>query len=124
MSENFKVLYVDDEIDLLEIAESLFLEEGLPVQTSNSAITALELFTKDHFPIIISDARMPDMSGLELLLRLRRDHQFSGHFILVTGDDDLFDKSSTLDCDLILQKPICYDELVSQVRKMLLNPKK
>ncbi len=83
------VLYIDDESDLLDLAESFLTEEGLAVSTTASASNAIELFKKNNYKIIISDARMPEMTGHDLLTKLKSEFNFNGHFILVTGDDGL-----------------------------------
>lgn len=124
MTESAKILYIDDEADLLDLAESFFNEESLSLTTSNSALEAIHLFKSDPFQIVISDACMPEMSGHELLLRLKNDHAFNGYFILVTGDDGLIEKDHLSDYDLVLQKPLSFVGLVDKIKVMILNPKK
>ena len=72
-----RVLYVDDEPDLLKIGK-LYLEESgdFVITTIDSARTALTLVKKDQFDAIISDYLMPNMDGIELLKHIRS-----------TGDD-------------------------------------
>jgi len=79
------VLYVDDEPALLDIGK-LYLEEigNFLVETSTSAVTALEMIRSNNFDVIISDYQMPSMDGIEFLKSLRA----SGDpipFILFTG---------------------------------------
>lgn len=124
MSAVPQVLYIDDERDLLDLAESFCAEEGVPVAVTDSAQAAIELFKQFKYPIIISDARMPEMSGHDLLNRLKIDFGFNGYFILVTGDDGLLDKNHLKDYDLVIQKPLSFVKLVDDLRVMLSNPKK
>ncbi len=123
MTELPQVLYIDDEKDLLDIASSFCEEEGLKVATTHSAAQAIELFQANQYKIIISDARMPEMSGHELLVKLRNQFQFKGHFILVTGDDGLLDQSHLKDYDLVLQKPLSFVKLVDILKNFLSAPK-
>ena len=67
-----KVLYVDDEPDIREIAElALGLDPGLDVRTAASGEQALEMARNWEPAIILLDVMMPGMDGPETLARLR-----------------------------------------------------
>jgi len=66
-----KILWVDDEIDLLR-AYVLFLEEkGYDVVTASNGKDAVELCQKETFDIIFLDENMPGLSGLETLALIK-----------------------------------------------------
>ncbi len=67
MSLKATVLLVDDEPNIIEVLEIVLHDEGLEVLKASSAKEALELLQQNEVDIIISDIRMPDMSGVELL---------------------------------------------------------
>jgi two-component system response regulator PilR (NtrC family) len=67
MNSKASILLVDDEPDIIEILEIVLRDEGMEVCRAASARAALELLRQNHFDIVISDIRMPDMSGVELL---------------------------------------------------------
>lgn len=70
-----KILWVDDEIDLLR-AYVLFLEEkGYEVITATNGKDALELCQKETFDIIFLDENMPGLSGLETLALIKEIDQ-------------------------------------------------
>ena len=71
-SPSLRVLYVDDETALLDIAK-IFLErtEGFSVDISESATAALELLKTVQYDAIISDYQMPEMDGIEFLIQVR-----------------------------------------------------
>lgn len=81
----FRVLYVDDDPDLLEIGK-LFLERTGPfsVETCDSAERALDLLAAEPFEAVVSDYQMPRMDGIQLLL-LVRERYGPLPFILFTG---------------------------------------
>jgi PAS domain S-box-containing protein len=81
----YRILYVDDEPDLLEIGK-LFLEQSgqFIVDTITSAPAALALMNTKKYDAIISDYQMPDMDGIGFLKTIRSSG-VSIPFILFTG---------------------------------------
>jgi PAS domain S-box-containing protein len=81
----YTVLYVDDEVDLLDIARLYLEETGLfIVSTVNSARKAQELMAAMRYDAVISDYQMPVMNGISLLKFTRKTYG-NIPFILFTG---------------------------------------
>ena len=75
MPENKIVSIVDDEIDSTDVYNNATCNiEGITVVTFNDPIIALEHFTvnKENYALVISDLRMPNLNGLELLKKVRK----------------------------------------------------
>ncbi|MBI5584831.1 MAG: sigma-54-dependent Fis family transcriptional regulator [Deltaproteobacteria bacterium] len=66
------ILVVDDEKNYLLVLKELLAEEGYEVSTAQSATAALEILAETDPDLIITDMKMPGMSGLELLERLKQ----------------------------------------------------
>ena len=81
----YRVLYVDDEPDLLEV-DKLFLEQSgqLCVDIITSAPAALSRIQKENFDAIVSDYQMPEMDGIAFLKIIRASYP-DLPFILFTG---------------------------------------
>ncbi|MCY1721717.1 bifunctional response regulator/alkaline phosphatase family protein [Prolixibacteraceae bacterium Z1-6] len=66
-----RILWTDDEIDLLR-AHIIFLQEkGYEVETANNGLDAVEKVSKSYFDIIFLDENMPGMTGLETLTQIK-----------------------------------------------------
>ncbi len=86
-SKLLEVLFVDDETGILEQAKD-FLEkedERLKIKTTTSPKEALELLEENTIDAIVSDYKMPDMTGLELLRDIREGKEIDIPFIIFTG---------------------------------------
>lgn len=70
----YKILWADDEIDLLK-PHILFLKgKGYDVTTVSNGVDALEALDKEPFSLVLLDENMPGLSGLETLTRINRSH--------------------------------------------------
>jgi response regulator RpfG family c-di-GMP phosphodiesterase len=85
---NSKILCVDDEPNILAAFERQ-LRKQFTVQTACGGTEALNLLAKEGpFAVILSDMRMPEMTGVELLIRVRRIAPDTVR-IMLTGNADL-----------------------------------
>jgi DNA-binding NtrC family response regulator len=71
MSKPIQVLIVDDDQSILEVLEARLTAAGFTVQKAANGPEALELLQKNQTDILVSDIKMPEMSGLELLEKTR-----------------------------------------------------
>ncbi len=73
MSEknSLPILVVDDEESLREVLHEVLTDDGYPVTTAASAEEALTFFTQSHYVLVITDIRMPGMSGIDLLNKIK-----------------------------------------------------
>ena len=69
-----KILWVDDEVDLLK-PHILFLKtKGYEVATANNGPDALDMLESEPFSLILLDENMPGLTGLETLSRINQSH--------------------------------------------------
>jgi DNA-binding NtrC family response regulator len=88
MSTNLpSILVVDDEVRGAELVQRT-LRSHANVETATSGDEAWEIFERGHFDLVISDQRMPGLSGVELLGKIADRDDAVGR-ILVTGYSDL-----------------------------------
>jgi nitrogen-specific signal transduction histidine kinase/ActR/RegA family two-component response regulator len=117
-----RILFIDDELDLVEIAAQILKPLGYEVTTCTSSVEALELFRAkpEYFDLVITDLTMPNMTGEVLsrqMLQIRPDIPI----ILSTGFSRELTKEKALRMGIrdFLLKPIDYSELALVIRKIL-----
>ena len=69
--QNFRVLVIEDDPQLLGIIESLLADEGYLVEAAESGERAIEVCRDQRFDLIVADIRMPGIDGLDTLEHLR-----------------------------------------------------
>jgi PAS domain S-box-containing protein len=80
-----KVILIDDEPDLLEISKQfLELNRNVSVDTTSSAVLAIDLIALQEYDVIVSDYQMPGKDGIQLLKEIREMGNLTP-FILFTG---------------------------------------
>ena len=72
-NSDYTILMVDDEVNVIRSLKRLFRKERYKIITAGSANEGLEIVQSNSIDVIISDQRMPGMSGLEFLSRVRKD---------------------------------------------------
>lgn len=85
--EKFKLLFVDDEADILDSLKRAFRRD-YEIFTANSGAEGIELLKTEKFDLIISDQRMPDVTG-DAVLKFAMQAQPSAIRILLTGYSDM-----------------------------------
>ena len=88
MDTSVRVLLVDDEPGIRHVLGALIRDFGYDVHTAESAREALEAFTANPFPIVVTDIRMPGMDGVAACKILRSELPEVRLLILTTFDDD------------------------------------
>ncbi len=114
------LLVVDDELSMREFLKILLEKEGYEVTTASEASSALELFQKEEFDLIISDIKMPGIGGLSLLEKVK-EIDSSVPVIMITAyaspENAVFAmKSGAFD---YITKPFKVDEIIKIIKSAL-----
>jgi len=116
---------VDDEDDIVNLfRDALGTINGITVFTFTDPVMALEHFkiNKENYVLVLSDLRMPGLTGMELIKSLKNMNRFVRTILMTafTINDDLFQEYAKKDLlDGFLQKPIHLDELCAEVNNQL-----
>ncbi|MGR3176934.1 MAG: response regulator [Candidatus Anammoxibacter sp.] len=114
------IMCVDDEQDVLDSLFDTFMDK-YNVKTVNDSTKALELFKKEDFALVITDQRMPEMEGTELLAEIHKIKPICKK-ILLTGYADInaaIDAINLGSVDKYLSKPWDAAKLISDVEELL-----
>ena len=117
-----RILFVDDEEFLVDVADQTLKRLGYQVETCTSGPQALEVFAQDPrvFDLLITDFNMPKMNGAQLALEMHKIRP-DLRVILCTGFSERINMSNIgdLDIDAFLMKPAYESELSGTIRKVL-----
>jgi DNA-binding NtrC family response regulator len=118
MSYKPSVLVVDDESGILDTLRILLRNEGFEVATAQGGKAGLEQIRSGTHDIILSDVRMPQVSGLDILTAAREQDPMTP-VILMTAQASLQSAISAVNSGAFyyIQKPFSNDELVAILRR-------
>jgi putative nucleotidyltransferase with HDIG domain len=74
MQDQRTVLFVDDEVNILKAVQRLLRPEEMTVLCASTGEEALEILSKTKTQVVVTDQRMPEMSGVDLLSSVRQRH--------------------------------------------------
>ena len=115
-----KILVVDDERSILVLLKEALGQWGYQVTTTASAAEALGILKSELFDALITDIRMPDMSGLELLREVKKQDE-SIEVVMMTGYPTIASAVQALKEGAYdyLSKPLILDELRHLMSRMM-----
>lgn len=122
--DNKKIIVVDDEPDILTVLEVYLKKWGFQVDTFASPIQVLEHFKKNAslYSVVLTDIRMPGMSGLELAARMLEIKPVI-RIILMTAFDiqpaELAKGLPKLTHQDLIEKPFNLTRICAEIRKRM-----
>jgi two-component system, NtrC family, response regulator PilR len=115
-----RVLVVDDERSMRELLSIVLRREGYEVTLAENGGAAIHQLESGRFDLLISDVKMPDMSGVEVLRAAKRiDQDILGIMITAFASADTAIEAMRLGAHDYLSKPFDVDELKIKVRHAL-----
>lgn len=121
-----RILVVDDETDLLIIAQTALQTEGYVVETASNGAAGLAAARRQRPDLILLDVMMPDLSGFDVLRELKADEGLATvPIIMLTGISEKSKIQEALDSgiDYYIVKPFDFDDLLRKVGQALEEPK-
>ena len=116
-----KIMVVDDEILGVEAVARGLRTKGHKVMTVGSASDALAAILSDgnKIDLVLTDYRMPEMNGLDLLKRIRQEKKRLPVIIMTAlAEQKIIAEAVSAGCDGFLAKPFNLDELSLEIEKI------
>ena len=115
-----RILVVDDDVDLRKLNTQVLVLSGYQVNAAEDGEAAWEYLKANSCDLLITDNRMPRLSGLELVKKLRSAHM-TLPVIMATGHlpTNEFMRKPWLKPEAMLQRPFTNDDLLEAVKKVL-----
>ena len=116
-----RILVVEDEFQIARFVELELTHEGYDVEKADNGRQGLEMAESGSFDLMILDIMLPELNGLEVLRRLRKNSDLP--VIMLTARDSVPDKVSGLDMGAndYMTKPFAIEELLARVRSVMRN---
>ena len=122
VNEEYTILIVDDEEGLREGLSRLLEDEGYAVLCAENGEKALEIVRGTHIDLILTDMRMPGISGIDLLKKVRKIRENIGVIILTGyGEIESYIEAMNFGAMEYVSKPFKVNELKFIVNKILNN---
>jgi len=117
--ENFKILWIDDEVDLLK-PHILFLEErGFFVSSETNGSDAINSLKKNNFDIIFLDENMPGLSGIETLSEIKKITKTPVVMITKSEEESIMEDAIGSKIADYLIKPVNPHQILSSIKRNL-----
>ncbi len=118
MNSACRVLVADDEPDTLHGLERMLGRRGYQVQGAGGGLEAAEKLRTGSFDVVVSDLRMPDLDGMDLL-RLTRKKGKETPFIMITGYGTASSAEEAMKLGSLdyINKPFAVGDLVAAIEK-------
>lgn len=118
--KNYKILFVDDDRDILAMVDQFLTRCGFHVTTQPSGLKAIEMVRKEHYPIVFSDLIMPEISGMDLLQQIKKISPET-EVIIVSGFGTIESaiQAMKLGSYDFLQKPINFDRFKILIERII-----
>ena len=115
-----RILIVEDEPQIARVLQLELEFEGYETKVTHTGTDGLIAYREGVWDLILLDIMLPEMSGLDVLKRIRKDERMTP-VILLTAKSDVKDKVEGLDLGAndYITKPFEFDELLARIRVAL-----
>ncbi len=114
-----RVLVVDDDDELRGAIREVFLMRGFAVNTARDGAAAVKMARREHYDVVVSDLRLPEMDGFEVTLKIKslRD---APRVVLITAypEWNTLDEARKAGAERVIGKPVSLGRLVSVVEEL------
>lgn len=114
-----KVLVVDDELKIVEVVKSFLESKGFTVFFAENGKEALDLFDRENIAIIILDLMLPDMTGEEICMIIRKKSRVPIIMLTAKVEESDMLKGLNIGADDYITKPFSLKALHARIEAVL-----
>ncbi len=113
-----RILIVEDDEEMGSLLQDFLKGEGYESDFAQNGLTALSKVAHECFDLVITDIRMPGLSGLDIIPRIK-ELQPETYIIAMTsfGSEEIYKRSIEKGAATYLEKPLHFDKLRTLIRK-------
>ena len=122
MMENDKkrILIIEDDEEMRSLLEDFFEEDGFEIDSVSNGSEAFRKIARESFNLIITDIRMPGLTGLDILPGIRKlQPEVSIIVITAFGSEEVHRKALDRGATAYLEKPILFNKLRTLIHEMI-----
>ena len=119
LNNDFKILVVDDEKNILDVVKAYLEKEGYQIVTAMDGETALSILSKETIHLVVLDLLLPKLSGEEVCRKIRTTSSVPIIMLTAKADEDEKIEGISIGADDYLTKPFSARELVVRVGALI-----
>jgi DNA-binding response OmpR family regulator len=109
---NARVLIIEDDEETRSLLKDFFAEEGFEAYSASNGYEAFGILTKRIFDLVITDIRMPGLTGLDILPRIKKIQPEVAIIVITAfGTEEVRRKALERGANAYLEKPLHFQEL-------------
>ena len=119
---SYSILIVEDDLTFSTMLKTWLGKKGFNIDTASSCAKARKILSADKFDLVLSDLRLPDQDGIQLLSWLRKNDIYTP-FIIMTSYAEIHSAVEAMKqgASDYVAKPIQPDELLKKIKEAI-NP--
>jgi DNA-binding NtrC family response regulator len=117
------ILLVDDAADLRALLEKAILRSGMDVVTASDGSEAIKKLSQQSFNLLITDLLMPNVEGIELIMKIRKDYPVLPIIAMSGGGrlkaEGYLKLARAFGVKEVLEKPFAMEVFITAIRRAL-----
>ncbi len=119
-NEKGRILIIEDDEEMRSLLEDYLEEEGFEINSVGNGSEAFRILVREIFDVVITDIRMPGLTGLEIIPGVRKlQPETSIIVITAIGSEEVHQKAIQRGADSYLEKPLRFQELGRMIHELL-----
>jgi DNA-binding NtrC family response regulator len=120
-----RILIIEDDKEMRSLLEDVLGEEGFKTESAGNGSEGLRKLAEEPFDLILTDIRMPGLTGLDILPVIKRLKPEAPVIVITAfGNEEIYRRSTEKGAAGYLEKPIHMDKLKTLVHEMVSSKEK